>query len=76
MASPIGEFTVVAHIGHSPDIVVLAPPSPADLMAEFGVLTKLSKMSRRSAVAALAKRHRLGANRIYGLIEVAKKSVE
>jgi 16S rRNA (cytidine1402-2'-O)-methyltransferase len=76
ITSPIGEFTVVAYIGHSPDIVVLAPPSPADLMAEFGVLTKLSKMSRRSAVAALAKRHRLGANRIYELIEVAKKSVE
>ena len=72
--SPIGEFTVVAHIGQSTEIDRPSVPAGADLLVEFGELTKLAKISRRGAIATLAKRHRLSANVIYELIEAAKKS--
>jgi 16S rRNA (cytidine1402-2'-O)-methyltransferase len=74
LESPLGEFTVVALIGHSTEIDTPAPPGPADAFAEFGDLTDNCKMSRRAAVAALAKRHKMGANAIYKLIEAGKKS--
>jgi 16S rRNA (cytidine1402-2'-O)-methyltransferase len=72
--APLGEFTVVASIGHSTEITKVFPPTPAEALAEFGDLTNHGKFSRRSAVAALAKRHKMGANAIYKLIEAGKKS--
>jgi 16S rRNA (cytidine1402-2'-O)-methyltransferase len=76
IASPIGEFTVVIDIGQTTLNAAVDAPSGADLLTEFGDLTKSAKISRRGAVATLAKRHRLSANVIYELIETAKKSVE
>ena len=72
--APLGEFTVVALIGHSTELIQLAPPTPAEALAEFGDLTNHGKFSRRAAVALLAKRHKMGANAIYKLIEAGKKS--
>jgi len=76
IGSSLGEFTVVAYLGHTKDIAPSAAPSAAELLAELSYLTKQSKLSRRSAITALAKRHGMGANAIYRLVETAKKSVE
>ena len=75
ISSSLGEFTVVAHIGRTEKYVASRPPEPADLLIELGYLTDSSKLSRRSAVAALARRHGMAANVVYQLIEAAKKSV-
>ena len=74
--SILGEFTVVADIGHSTHHAEHESPSSEIILAEFGVITKSGKLTRRAAIASLAKRHKLGANTIYELIEQAKKSVE
>lgn len=70
----LGEFTVVVYIGHKTEIANIGPPSAGAVLAEFGDLTKINKLSRRSAVGTLAKRHGIGANAIYKLIETAKES--
>jgi len=74
--APLGEFTVVANIGHTTEIARIAPLSPEEAFVAFGDLTNSGKLSRRAAVAALAKRHKLGANAVYKLIEAGKKSIE
>jgi 16S rRNA (cytidine1402-2'-O)-methyltransferase len=74
LSSSLGEFTVVAFIGQTTDIRPNIPLGPAQALVEFGYLTNNDGLSRRSAIAALAKRHRLGANAIYKLIEVGKQS--
>jgi len=51
----------------------IRPPTAAEAFLEFGQLTNIEQLSRRSAVAVLAKRHKMGANAIYKLIETAKK---
>jgi 16S rRNA (cytidine1402-2'-O)-methyltransferase len=74
IAHPIGEFTVVAHIGQSTENGLQRPPEPALILAEFGDLTKTTKSPRRAIISMLAKRHKLGANAIYEIIETAKRS--
>ena len=76
ISSSLGEFTVVAYIGQSTEYGTHEPPTPAEALAEFGELTNNGKLSRRSAVAALSKRHKISANAIYKLIESAKKAGE
>jgi hypothetical protein len=46
------------------------------ILAQFGEMTHSRKMSRRDAVTALAKEHKVRPNIVYDLIERAKKSVE
>jgi 16S rRNA (cytidine1402-2'-O)-methyltransferase len=74
--SPIGEFTVVAAVGHTTDLASVKPLEPRAILAEFGEMTNSRKVSRRAAVTALAKQHRVRPNAVYELIERAKKSVE
>ena len=74
LRSTRGEFTVVASIGRMTEIGDSQGPDPASVAAEFGVLTQSGKFSRRAAIASLAKRHMMGANAIYAIIEKAKKS--
>jgi len=76
ISSCLGEFTVVADIGHTTEYEPVRPPTPAEAWAEFGDLTGRVNLSRRSAVAELAKRHKMGANAVYRLIEAGKKSTE
>jgi len=73
---PIGEFTIVANIGQSTERTLASPPEPREVLAELGELTNSLGMTRRAAVATLAKRHKLGANAVYELIEKAKKLVK
>jgi 16S rRNA (cytidine1402-2'-O)-methyltransferase len=71
-----GEFTVVALIGQSTDIVTTVPPSSAEMARQFGELTINTGSTRRQAIAYLAKKHSLAANKVYEALEQAKKSPE
>jgi 16S rRNA (cytidine1402-2'-O)-methyltransferase len=70
LTSHNGEFTVVAH--------VTARVEPAgreeDVVDEFGEMTAQPGITKRKAVGLLARRHGLPPNRVYALIEAAKKS--
>ena len=68
--APIGEFTVVVDVPEQPVRV----EADVDLVAEFGEMTALSGVTKRKAVGALARRHGMAPNRVYELIEAAKKS--
>jgi 16S rRNA (cytidine1402-2'-O)-methyltransferase len=65
-----GEFTVVVDIGQITDINA----APLDIMAEFGQMTINKAVSKRKAVATLARKHGLPPNEVYAAIEAAKKS--
>ena len=71
-----GEFTVVVNIGQLTNNVVAVAPSPSELAQQFGELTATSGVTRRQAIAQLAKRYHLAANDVYNAIEISKKSVE
>jgi len=71
-----GEYTVTLDIGLSPDLAPAQPPSAATLRLEFDEMTKLEKSTRRTAIAKLAKRHRLSVNEVYSALESAKQSGE
>ena len=73
---PIGEFTVIAHGGQTPEIMGAAPPDTKTIVHEFGELTESRGLSRRQAAAAVARRHGLTTNVVYSMVESLKKSVE
>jgi len=68
---PRGEFTVVVELGETTETDQVAP---VDLAHEFGEMTVIDGLSRRKAVATLARRHGLAANSVYQALEAAKKS--
>ncbi len=76
ISSLLGEFTVVAYIGHKVERAPERAPAPAEVLFELGVLTERRELSRRAAVLTLAKRYRMGANALYKLIEAGKKMAE
>src|SRR5437588_835824 len=49
-------------------------PSAAEMLSELGEMTAGGAISRRAAVNALARRHRLPPNQVYAAIEEARKS--
>jgi 16S rRNA (cytidine1402-2'-O)-methyltransferase len=64
-----GEFTVVADIGLSTNNEELGASPIGSAMAESG-------LSRRQAIAKLARQHGLAPNEVYAALEEAKKSGE
>ena len=76
LGEPLGEYTVVANMGHTTNIGASQAPSPAELLLEFGVMTKSSHLTKRAAVSVLARRHNIAPNAVYDILETAKKSVE
>jgi 16S rRNA (cytidine1402-2'-O)-methyltransferase len=74
VAPDLGEFTIVARVDSSHQEVKAAVPSGSDLAAEFGEMTVNTAVSRRRAVAMIARRHRLSTNDVYAAIEAVKKS--
>jgi 16S rRNA (cytidine1402-2'-O)-methyltransferase len=77
LADAPGEYSVALNIGHTTEQHrVEVAPTPAQLLVEFGVITKNSLLTRRQAVAALAKRHGLAGGDVYKALEAAKKSGE
>jgi 16S rRNA (cytidine1402-2'-O)-methyltransferase len=68
---PRGEYTIVAK-GASGSSLSSGPMSDEQLTAEFGQLTESRRLSRRAAIAEVAKRHGLTANAVYKRLERAK----
>jgi 16S rRNA (cytidine1402-2'-O)-methyltransferase len=74
LSTTLGEFTVVARIERQAGRGEIKPPTGEELVSEFGEMTANSSFSRRGAIAALARRHRMAPNDVYAAIEAAKKS--
>lgn len=68
-----GEFTIVVDIGHLIDKTNKVSLCPPDIAKIFGDMTKSSGLTRRQAIAAIARAHGISANEIYSAIEAAKK---
>jgi 16S rRNA (cytidine1402-2'-O)-methyltransferase len=71
-----GEFTIVLDVGHLTQQVRGERPSDADISAMFGELTDSGDLTRRMAIAQLAKRLHMPARDVYAAIERARVSVE
>ena len=69
-----GEFTVAISIGLKPENAPMQRPSCADIAAEIGEMTTIVGMTKRKAINAVARRHRMAPNEVYELAEAAKKS--
>ena len=74
IGQPRGEYSVVADMGHITEISPSIRPREDVVLADFGEITKNGRVTRRAAVATLAKRYQLRPNQVYKLIESAKKS--
>ena len=70
-----GEFTVVLNIGLITENGRPKTASVQDIAVEFGVMTNIQGLTRRMAISSLGKRHGIAPNRIYEILEEAKKSV-
>jgi 16S rRNA (cytidine1402-2'-O)-methyltransferase len=72
-----GEFTIlVGPATEAPDGQDVAALEPEQLGAEFGLMTKNGAMTRRDAIAELARRHGLRKREVYSMVEAAKDSGE
>ena len=71
-----GEFTVVVDIGYMTELNKDRGVDESALLVEFGEITENMAGSKRRVIAALAKRHGLPPNTVYGVVERAKKSVK
>lgn len=77
VSEPRGEFTVVADFRSiNTALAVPAGPSPQDLANEIGLLTEISGLRGRSAVAAVAKKFGLATNVAYAMLRDAKRRDE
>ena len=68
-----GEVTVVVEIGQTTDNASAEKPDDTELANQFGQITDISGISRRSALATLARKHQMSPNDVYEAIERAKK---
>lgn len=73
---PVGEFTVVLDIGQSTEPSQAKQPSPAEIALEFGRMTENKPVSKRVALAELARKHGMSINAVYDAVEDAKKYVD
>ena len=74
LSAPIGEFTAVLEIGEIPEMTKPKDPEDAEIATEFWHLIETRRLSRRMAITEVARRHRLPPNRVYEMVERAKKS--
>lgn len=72
--TPIGEFTIVANIGRTTEIMPPERPSDSKAFQDLCCMTNNTKVSRRVAIGRLAKRYNLPVNEVYAAIERGKKS--
>jgi 16S rRNA (cytidine1402-2'-O)-methyltransferase len=69
-----GEFTIAAFIGLTTENKPPDCPSDTDLAAEVGDMTLIKGMTKRKAINAVARRHGLAPNKVYDVLESARKS--
>lgn len=72
LRTPVGEYTVVVEIGQSANNVVPERPGAAEVVASFGEMTGTGHLSRRQAIAKVARRYRLRPNEVYAILERTK----
>ena len=75
LGEPRGEYTIVVEVPH-PEAATPDMPEDAELIHEFGELTKCRLVGRREAVKALAAKYGSTAREIYARLERAKASVD
>jgi 16S rRNA (cytidine1402-2'-O)-methyltransferase len=73
LSQPKGEFTVVFMIGQKTNLTNHEPVNPSMLLSEYGRITETRGLARREALAILAKKHHIGTNEVYRIIEDHKK---
>jgi 16S rRNA (cytidine1402-2'-O)-methyltransferase len=77
LAAGRGEYTVIAHLA---DVLLndrnMPVPGAVELHIEFGELTAVRGLSRREAIAGLARKHGMSRNAVYAAIESVKQSGE
>ena len=74
LSPTLGEFTVVVQVEHKTQGDPVKAPTHQQLAAEFGDMTANRALSRRGAIASLARRHGMAPNDVYAALEAAKKS--
>jgi 16S rRNA (cytidine1402-2'-O)-methyltransferase len=72
LPEPVGEFTVALDLGRYTNLVTAQRPGGVQLAAELDEMTNKPVLSRRQAIATLAKRHGLTVNEVYDAIERSK----
>jgi len=72
LIDPRGEFTVVVNIGLTPN----KSTTSVDIVAEFSQMTTMPGITKRRAVAELARKHGLATNEVYTAIENARRAVK
>jgi hypothetical protein len=65
---------VVVDVGHKPETTAVLVPTPSELAEQFRELTETPGITRRRALAQLAKRHGLAPNALYDALESVKRS--
>ena len=75
LREPRGEYTVVLDVGRLTELQGPDVPGDAQIESEFREMTELDGLTRRAAIAALAKRYRIQAREVYASIERARNSV-
>ena len=68
-----GEFTVVVYIGHTTEFKRQEADTDA-IVVEFGEITIIAGITKRKAINILARKHGIAPNRVYEILEEAKKS--
>jgi 16S rRNA (cytidine1402-2'-O)-methyltransferase len=72
LGEPRGEFAVVVEPPSGREDRTSEMPPVADLLVQFGELTKISSGTRREAVRSLAERYGISARDMYRLLEAGK----
>ncbi len=73
LLTPVGELTVVIDIGQTTKLQRVDAPNAAAIADEIGQLTIKKGLSKRRAIAQVARAHGLAPNEVYSAIEQAKK---
>ena len=76
LATPRGEFTIIVGPIENKEVIDRDEVSDAELVAQFGQLTRNGGLGRRAAIAALAGKHARPAREIYAAVERGKQSGE
>ena len=69
-----GEYTCVINVGQKTNKTDVNAVDPDVIVAEIGQTTDTIGMTKRKAITAVARRHGLTPNRVYEILERAKKS--
>ena len=74
LQEPLGEFVIVANIGHSTEIGRDRELSPESARIVFGQLTDIDHLTRRQAIAKISRDYNLTARQVFDLLEQSKDS--